>query len=197
MTVPAGGKWRGWSFCTVVLGLLLNGCAVGPDFVRPAAPAVGRYTGRELPGSLAPGTGEPGQRFVIGQEITAEWWELFGSPQLTEVVRRAIAGNQTVAAARSTLAQAEDALLQRGGLAWSFFDGLLHGDSLGCQLSGACRTRPAPPGDRKTLIQSDFVHPCRVYSAPECGVNPAVSAGAKRDYQSLHKRREPPCNRLR
>ena len=41
-----------------------------------------------------------------------EWWALFRSPPLTEAVRLALAGNQTLAAAEATLAEAQDALAQ-------------------------------------------------------------------------------------
>ena len=92
------------------LSVLLSGCAVGPDFVRPAAPSVATYTSTEVPKTLAPGFGEAEQRFGISEEIAAEWWELFQSPQLSEAVRAAIAGNQTLVAAAATLAQAQDAL---------------------------------------------------------------------------------------
>ena len=92
------------------LSIALGSCAVGPNFVRPAAPEVAAYTATEPPATLAPGSGEPEQRFVAGQAIAAAWWELFRSPQLTAVVAQAIAGNQTLAAAKATLAQAQDAL---------------------------------------------------------------------------------------
>jgi len=98
------------SLLAACLSVPLSGCAVGPDFVRPAAPTVATYTSTEVPKALAPGFGEAEQRFGIGEEIAAEWWELFQSPQLSEAVRDAIAGNQTLVAAAATLAQAQDAL---------------------------------------------------------------------------------------
>ena len=97
-----------WAVSLAVLG----GCAVGPDFVRPAPPRVSAYTSGESTRTLTPDSGEAEQKFVIGEEISAEWWELFGSPQLAEAVRQAIAGNQTVALAEATLAQARDAVAQ-------------------------------------------------------------------------------------
>jgi NodT family efflux transporter outer membrane factor (OMF) lipoprotein len=97
--------------CAVCLGLLA-GCAVGPDFTRPPAPVVGAYTSSPSPETLAPGPGEPNQRLVVGQEISAEWWELFRSPELTATIDQALAGNQTLAAARATLAQAQEGLAQ-------------------------------------------------------------------------------------
>jgi len=97
---------------SVVCVALSSGCAVGPDFVRPAAPTVGSYTATPTAGTLAPGGDEAEQRIVIREAISAEWWELFRSPPLTEAVRLALAGNQTLAAAEATLAEAQDALAQ-------------------------------------------------------------------------------------
>src|SRR5262249_10412556 len=94
------------------MALLLSGCAVGPNFVHPAPPTVSGYTATAPPGTLAPGFGEPEQRFLTGAEISSDWWELFHSPALSDAVRDAIAGNQTLAAAEASLARAQDALAQ-------------------------------------------------------------------------------------
>lgn len=96
----------------VCLAILLAGCAVGPDFHAPPAPSVQTYTGTDGPATLAPGSGETEQRIAAGTEIAAEWWELFGSPELTAAVRRAMAGSQTVAAARASLAQAREVVVE-------------------------------------------------------------------------------------
>ena len=85
---------------------------MGPDFVRPSPPEVKDYTSAAMPAVLTPGNGEAEQHFVTGQAIAAEWWELFQSPVLTEVVEQAIAGNRTLAAAKATLAQAQQVVLQ-------------------------------------------------------------------------------------
>jgi NodT family efflux transporter outer membrane factor (OMF) lipoprotein len=92
--------------------VLLAGCAVGPDFKRPAPPAVTAFTATPTPDTLAPGFGEPEQRFVGGEGLSAEWWELFRSPELTDAVHQAIAGSPTLAAAEATLAKAQDAVAQ-------------------------------------------------------------------------------------
>jgi len=97
------------------LVLLVGGCAVGPDFVRPGAPEVAAYSpAAGVPRTLAPGTGEAEQHLVEG-DVAAAWWELFQSPELSDAVGHAIAGNQTLAAARATLAQAQEALIAARG----------------------------------------------------------------------------------
>jgi len=110
---PGKGPARYYNITrSACLALLLAGCAVGPDFVRPSPPEVKDYTSAAMPAVLTPGNGEAEQHFVTGQAIAAEWWELFQSPVLTEVVEQAIAGNRTLAAAKATLAQAQQVVLQ-------------------------------------------------------------------------------------
>jgi NodT family efflux transporter outer membrane factor (OMF) lipoprotein len=100
----------------VLLLVLLSGCAVGPDFERPAAPEGERYTARPLPAEITSTTGAEAQRLRPGATIPAQWWELYRSSALTEVLRAAIDGNKTLVAARATLAAArENVLAARGG----------------------------------------------------------------------------------
>ncbi len=104
------------SAAPALLFLLLCGCTVGPDFVPPAPPEATGYTPKAAEPALAPGGGEPSQRLAEGRAIPAEWWRLFHSPALDAVVRQAMAGSPTIAAARATLAEAQQSVLQaRGG----------------------------------------------------------------------------------
>ncbi len=48
-----------WNTCVVGASIAVVGCAVGPDFTRPAAPTVTAYTATAPPATLAPGLGEP------------------------------------------------------------------------------------------------------------------------------------------
>jgi len=95
--------------------VLVGGCVVGPDFIRPAAPSVATYTSEKAAPKLAPGGGEPSQRLEVSQAIPAAWWQLFRSPELDDVVRQAIAGSPTIEAAKARLAQAQQAVLEARG----------------------------------------------------------------------------------
>ncbi|TMH16350.1 MAG: RND transporter, partial [Betaproteobacteria bacterium] len=70
----------------------LAACAVGPDYHAPVAPAVGIYTERPQPErtEAAPVRGGEAQRFEVGGKISAEWWTLFGSPELDGLMRAAL-----------------------------------------------------------------------------------------------------------
>ena len=96
----------------IAILLLLNACAVGPDFVRPAAPAVDRYT-REVQAADGVAANGQAQRFVSGEKIAADWWRLFNSPALDGAVKQAIVTNASLQSAQASLRQSQ-ANLQAG-----------------------------------------------------------------------------------
>lgn len=106
---------RGLLFTAVIL----NGCAVGPNFKTPSAPRETAYTEHQLPASTAsaPGVGGAAQRFVVGENIPAQWWTLFRSPEIDGLVRDALANSPTLGAAQANLRQARETLIgNKGGL---------------------------------------------------------------------------------
>jgi NodT family efflux transporter outer membrane factor (OMF) lipoprotein len=106
----------------VTLAAFLSGCAVGPNFHRPAAPAGDHYLPANAPeaGAMsAASTPTPAtaQRLLPGQELPGEWWQLFHSPALEEAVRTALTDSPTLAAANATLAEAQQqVIVARGAL---------------------------------------------------------------------------------
>ncbi|MDE2185100.1 MAG: hypothetical protein KGJ78_18970, partial [Alphaproteobacteria bacterium] len=72
---PRASKWC-TAFIIAAALTVLSGCAVGPDFKKPAAPAVSWYTASPLPAVVSGGNiagGRP-QRFVPGGDISGDWW---------------------------------------------------------------------------------------------------------------------------
>jgi NodT family efflux transporter outer membrane factor (OMF) lipoprotein len=94
---------------------LLAGCMLGPDFTAPKAPDATGYTEDGIPDTRLADAKEKEQRFALGKKIAADWWQLFHVQRLNEVLEQAIDGNQTLAAARATLAQAREAVTVAGG----------------------------------------------------------------------------------
>ncbi|MEO6974713.1 MAG: efflux transporter outer membrane subunit [Gallionella sp.] len=88
------------------LAMLMTGCAVGPDFKRPAPPTVKGYTAEPLPAH--PSSTDAGQQFVEGRDIPAQWWTLFHSPALNQLVERSLKANPNLQAAQATLRQAQE-----------------------------------------------------------------------------------------
>jgi NodT family efflux transporter outer membrane factor (OMF) lipoprotein len=93
------------------------GCAVGPRYHRPEAPANAGYTPAPLleSSASAPIHGGETQRLVNGRDIPFEWWELFKSPALNALVERAFRANPTIASAQAALIQAQELVYAQQG----------------------------------------------------------------------------------
>ncbi len=98
---------RAWTAASLAA---LSACAVGPNFRRPAAPAAADYGSAPVAGTTAasPVTGGDEQRFVAGLDIPGQWWTLFKSPKLTDLVEQALKANPNITAAQAALRQAQD-----------------------------------------------------------------------------------------
>jgi len=89
----------------------LSACAVGPDFKQPAAPKTSTYTESTLSKQLATAPGVPGgssQEFIEGADIEAQWWELYKSPELDALIKKALEQNPTLGAADAALRVAQE-----------------------------------------------------------------------------------------
>ena len=103
--------------CTRFYSLLLicavavSACAVGPDFKQPDVPKTTSYTEGPLSQKLAKAPGVPGgtdQEFVEGADIEAQWWELYKSPELDALIKKALEQNPNLGAADAALRAAQE-----------------------------------------------------------------------------------------
>ena len=97
--------------------LLTAGCVVGPKFKKPAAPDVGGYTPTPITTTnTTPNvTGGEAQHLVDGKDIPGEWWDLFHSKPLDDLIERSLKANPDLKAAQAALLVArENVLAQRG-----------------------------------------------------------------------------------
>lgn len=97
--------------------LLLAACVVGPNFKKPVAPDVSNYT--ETPVSNTSSTGNvtsgEAQHFVRNIDIPGEWWALFHSRPLNDLIARSLKANPDIKAAQAALKVAhENVLAQKG-----------------------------------------------------------------------------------
>jgi len=91
------------------LAVLMAGCAVGPDFQKPTPPVVKGYIAEPLTARPVPADATTQvQQFLPGRDIPAQWWELFHSPALNQLVERALKANPNLQAAQATLRQAQE-----------------------------------------------------------------------------------------
>ncbi|MDB6045650.1 MAG: hypothetical protein JWM63_4201 [Gammaproteobacteria bacterium] len=63
----------------------------------------------------APNASDFGQRILLGATPAADWWKLFQSQPLDEVIRRAASNNHTLAAAFATLAESQELVAAQSG----------------------------------------------------------------------------------
>ncbi|HLG90538.1 MAG TPA: efflux transporter outer membrane subunit [Alphaproteobacteria bacterium] len=103
---PGSGK------CSLLIVLLgtLAGCSVGPDFERPAAPDAKGYAREGAPAQTVKAeiSGGEAQRFVQGMDIPAQWWTLFHSKPLNDLIEEALKNNADLAAAQAALKVARE-----------------------------------------------------------------------------------------
>jgi NodT family efflux transporter outer membrane factor (OMF) lipoprotein len=101
----------------LIAGVLIAGCAVGPNFHEPSAPTDAGYAPDPLPTATAavPVHGGEAQQFVADRDIPFEWWELFQSPALNSLIKKAFNANPNIAAAQAVLAQARELVSAQQG----------------------------------------------------------------------------------
>src|SRR5262245_41273355 len=81
------------------LAIFLSGCAIGPDYKRPATATPTHYKGESL------GSWKEGQ--PLDGMPKGAWWELFGDETLNDLERRATDANQELKAAVARVDQAQ------------------------------------------------------------------------------------------
>lgn len=122
--------------------LLLASCTVGPDFKRPEPPTIDHYSAGGDPTATVAANGQA-QRFAAGAAIPSDWWTLYGSPELNQLVATGLKNNPTVAAAQATLKQSEQNLRAGQGV---FYPEIDLGFSFARQRSSPIRFGANGPG---------------------------------------------------
>ena len=159
----------------VATAAFLAACAVGPDYRAPEGPAASTYTENPQPERTesAQVQGGDAQRFRVGAKISAEWWTLFGSPELDALIRTALDGQPTLAAAQAALRQAEENVNAQYAVLYPSVDASLSARRQ--KISGASFGNP-----------SQHISPFNLYNA---SVNVSyqidVAGGARRELEAL------------
>jgi NodT family efflux transporter outer membrane factor (OMF) lipoprotein len=92
-------------------GLLSCACAVGPDYQRPALP-----TGDAYPATAIAANGSAqSQALHSGMDIPAQWWEVFHSREVSDLVTEALQQSPTLEAARAALLSARELRIVQAG----------------------------------------------------------------------------------
>jgi NodT family efflux transporter outer membrane factor (OMF) lipoprotein len=90
------GRAAGLAGLAFVAVLLLGGCMVGPDYVKPSAPMTDAY--KETEGWKV---AQPSDHLPRGH-----WWEIFGDPQLNALAEEVDVANQNLKIAEARLREA-------------------------------------------------------------------------------------------
>src|SRR4051794_32987519 len=99
---------------SVLVSATLSACAVGPTFERPSVPENSKNA------IAAPSI--PDQQFKVGQSVPANWWTLFNSDALNQLVQQARENNQELAAAQAAVQQAQELVTARTGARYPELD---------------------------------------------------------------------------
>lgn len=103
----------------VVWSTALTSCMVGPNFRKPLPPTVDRYTYPPFPPKTVSikkaGRAGVSQHFQLCNELPTEWWKLFHSKELTDLIYRGLLNSPTLGAAEAALWQAQEALIAQIG----------------------------------------------------------------------------------
>ena len=110
-------RWFVAGATALATAIFLTGCAVGPDFVHPAAPEIIRYTREPLaaPTSSANRASGGRQAFLQGRDIPEKWWALFKSPALNTLIEQSLRNNPNLQSALATLRSTRETVLAQQG----------------------------------------------------------------------------------
>jgi len=89
----------------LALAVLLSGCAVGPDYLRPANWLPSAF--KEAPTAVA-------EAPAANPAVNERWWTLFNDPALNELVDQALQGNADLRSAVARVEQADAAAREAG-----------------------------------------------------------------------------------
>jgi NodT family efflux transporter outer membrane factor (OMF) lipoprotein len=103
-------RWLSGAMIAFAAVALMSGCAVGPNFRRPTALGVLNYARPSLAEKTASSgvAGGEEQRFVHEQQLSYQWWTLFGSARLNALIEKALNASPTLIAAQAALRQARE-----------------------------------------------------------------------------------------
>jgi NodT family efflux transporter outer membrane factor (OMF) lipoprotein len=101
----------------VYLTMLLTGCAVGPNFKKPDAPEVQDYTPSPITNTVATTNvlGGEAQSLDPSNDIAGDWWSLFHSKPLNDLIDRSLKANPSLKAAQAALVEARETVLAQRG----------------------------------------------------------------------------------
>lgn len=126
----------------------LAGCSVGPDFLAPQGPKAATYLPEQTTELVAAGIpGGEAQRIVQSLDIPGQWWGVFQSPQLNNLIEGALVANPDIKAAAASLKAAQfNARAQRATLFPTI------GLGLGASQNQVAPILQSPPANQNSIF---------------------------------------------
>jgi len=173
MTVFNHGRLsRAATRLTVLLTpLFVAGCMVGPDFKQPPAPPVDRYAASAS--ATTANAGGDAQRFVTDMQLPAQWWTLFHSPALNQLITQSLASNPGMQSARAALRQAQENVAAQKGSYYPSVD------------AGINTTRQRNPSTLSSPLESNANYYTLTTAQVSVSYMPDIFGGNRRAVESL------------
>ena len=133
---------------------LIAGCIVGPNYRRPSLPLAHAYSPAPLPASTAstPGIGAgAAQSFSTARSISAQWWTLFRSPSLNNLIDQSFAANPTIDAAVAALKEAQENVYAQRGYFYPTVQVSYQGERTKLSGNTATSRAPGPQGNGEII----------------------------------------------
>ncbi|MBB5359343.1 NodT family efflux transporter outer membrane factor (OMF) lipoprotein [Rhodanobacter sp. ANJX3] len=151
--------------------LFVAGCMVGPDFKQPPAPPVDRYAASAS--ATTANAGGDAQRFVTDMQLPAQWWMLFHSPALNQLITQALASNPGMQSARAALRQAQENVAAQKGSYYPSVD------------AGINTTRQRNPSTLSSPLESNANYYTLTTAQVSVSYMPDIFGGNRRAVESL------------
>ena len=102
----------------LVAPLLLAACTVGPNYQRPALAPTAGYGDATTPAIASP-------TLVAGADVPSQWWRIYHSAELDDLVALALKNNSTIDAAKAALRAAQEQVRAQRGASYPQVTGSL------------------------------------------------------------------------
>ena len=151
--------------------LFVAGCMVGPDFKQPPAPPVDRYAASAS--ATTANAGGDAQRFVTDMQLPAQWWTLFHSPALNQLITQSLASSPGMQSARAALRQAQENVAAQKGSSCPSVD------------AGINTTRQRNPSTLSSPLESNANYYTLTTAQVSVSYMPDIFGGNRRAVESL------------
>jgi NodT family efflux transporter outer membrane factor (OMF) lipoprotein len=172
---------------SVTAALLASSCAVGPNFLRPAAPEIDRYTAEPTAThtSSAPVADGQVQRFEVGKDVDGQWWRMFHSKALDALVEESLQHNPNVDAAKAALRVAQELTYAQYGAFFPFIQANYVPSRQQVPTGQVSSPLAAPPTGNTTVFNLQTAQVLVSYTFDVWGVNQRTieSLQAQTDFQ--------------